>query len=84
MDGIPAFDLWNLVIEVVHSSPNHSNKNKDVRELRGNLSANPQPNMRKQIPTTHTNFDLNNIDLQQAEHILVSMLWFLSLWTMKP
>ena len=62
MDGIPALDLWDLVIEVFHSSPNQTNKTKDVRESRGNLSATPRPNMRKQIPTTHTNLDLINID----------------------
>ena len=36
MDGIPALDLWELVIEVFHSSPNQTNKTKDVREPRGN------------------------------------------------
>ena len=39
MDGIPAFDLWDLVIEVFHSSPNQTNKTKDDREPRRNLSA---------------------------------------------
>ena len=34
MDGIPALDLWNLVIEFFHSSPNQTNKTKDVREAR--------------------------------------------------
>ena len=29
MDGISALDLWDLVIEVFHSSPNQSNKSKD-------------------------------------------------------
>ena len=62
MDGIPALDLWDLVIEVFHSSPNQANKTEDVREPRGNLSANNQPNMQKPIPTTHTNLDLTNID----------------------
>ena len=50
------------MIEVFHSSPNQTNKTKNVREPRGNLSANTQRNMRKQIPTTHTNLDLTNID----------------------
>ena len=62
MDGIPALDLWDFVIEVFHSSPNQTIKTKDVREPRGNLSATPHSNMRKQIPTTHTNHDLTNID----------------------
>ena len=39
MDGISALDLWDLVIEAFHSSPNQTNKTKDVREPRGNLSA---------------------------------------------
>ena len=62
MDGIPALDMWDLVIEVFHSSQNQTNKTKDVREPRGNLSANTQPNMQKRIPTAHTNLDLINID----------------------
>ena len=62
MDGIPARDLWDLVIEVFHSSPNQTNKTKDVREPLRNLSATPQSNMRKQIPTTNTIVDLTNID----------------------
>ena len=28
MDGIPALDLWDSVIEVFHSPPNQSNKSK--------------------------------------------------------
>ena len=28
MDGIPALDLWDLVIEVFHSSPHQINKSK--------------------------------------------------------
>ena len=34
MDGIPALTLWDLVVEVFHSSPNQTNKTKDVREPR--------------------------------------------------
>ena len=67
MDGILAFDLWDPVIEVFHSSPNQTNKTKDVRQPQGNLSANIQPHMRKQVPTKHTNLDLTNID-----HVLSS------------
>ena len=48
MNGIPALDLWDLVIEVFHSSPNRTNKTKDVRGPRRNLSATPPSNMRKQ------------------------------------
>ena len=45
LDGIPALDLWDLVIEVFHSSPNQTNKTKDVRESLGNLSATPHPSL---------------------------------------
>ena len=63
LDGIPALDLWDLVVEAFHSSPNQTNNTKDVREPRGNWSPNPQPNnMRKPTPTTNTNLDLINID----------------------
>ena len=62
MDGIPALDLWDLVIEVFHSSPNQTNKAKDVREPPGNLSATPQSHKRTQIPTTNTNLNLINTD----------------------
>ena len=54
--------LWDLVIEEFHYSANQTNKTNDVREPLRNLSANTQPNMWKQIPTTHTNLDLTNID----------------------
>ena len=56
------FSLSIFVIEVFHSSPNQINKTKDTRESRRNLSASTQRNMRKQIPRTHTNPDLTNID----------------------
>ena len=62
MDGIPALDLWDLVIDVFHSSANQTNKTKDDRESRGNLWVKTQPCMRKQIPTMHTNLDLTTID----------------------
>ena len=62
VDGIPAVTLWDLVIEIFHSPPNQTNKTKDVRDPRWNLSAKTQPNMQKQIPTMHTNLDLANID----------------------
>ena len=55
-------NLWVLVIEVFHSSPNQTNKIEDEREPRRNLSATPQSNMRKPTPTTNINPDLTNID----------------------
>ena len=62
MDGIPALDLWDSVIEVFHSSPNQTNKAEHVREPRRNFSATPQSHMRKRIPTTNTNLELIDID----------------------
>ena len=62
MDGIPALDLWDLVIEVFHSSPNQTNETKYFRELQGNLSPSTPPTMRSQIPTKRINLDLTNID----------------------
>ena len=37
VDGIPALDLWDLVIDTFHSSPDKNNKSRDLRELQGNL-----------------------------------------------
>ena len=34
MDGIPALDHWDLVIEIFHSPPSQTNETKDVREPR--------------------------------------------------
>ena len=51
MDGIPALDHWDSVVEIFHSSSNHTNKTKDDRESRGNLSAVVKPNMYNAIPT---------------------------------
>ena len=62
MDGIPALDLWDFVIEVFHSSPNQTNKTRDDREPWRNLSAKTQPNMLEQIPTKHINLDLTTVD----------------------
>ena len=46
MDGIPALDLWDFVIEVFHSSP----------------SQNTTLHMKNKNPTKHVNLDLNNVD----------------------
>ena len=64
MDGIPSLDLWELVIEVFHSSPNQSKKPKG--QVRGDSSRNTTSNKhtRKQtkIPTHHDNLELSNVD----------------------
>ena len=40
MDGIPALDLWDSVIEVFHSSPNQ--QNQICKRATGKLVATPQ------------------------------------------
>ena len=60
MDGIPALDFWSWWLK--YFLQHQTNKTNGVREPRRNLSANTQPNMQKQTPTTHTNLDLTNID----------------------
>ena len=59
-DGIPALDLWDLVTEVFHSSPNRTDGPK--REPRENPSAVVKPNMHNPIPIKHTNVIPTNID----------------------
>ena len=64
MDGITALDLWELVIEVFHSSPNQSKKPKG--QVRGDSSRNTTSNKHTQnqtkIPTHHDNLELSNVD----------------------
>ena len=85
MDGIPALDLWNLVIEVFHCSPNQANNARDLAELHGNQLQNTTLNMRRQIPTKHINLDLTNVDHFSSNMKLSGpVLWYLSLRTMKP
>ena len=56
-----ALNLWDLVIEVFHSSSNQNNKSKG-QESQGNLSRNTTLHMKKQNPTKHDNLNLNNVD----------------------
>ena len=60
MDGIPAFSLWDLVIEVFHSEPNRPDGPKS--KSRRNPSAVVEPNMHNTIPFKHTNVIPTNID----------------------
>ena len=69
MDGIPALDLWDLVIEVFHSYPNQLNNTKDQEP--GNSSRNTTSNKHTQkqtkVPTEHDNFDLSDVDFVPVE-----------------
>ena len=64
MDGIPALDLWDLVVEVFHSHPNQSSNTKD--QVRGNSSRNTTSNKHTQnqtkVPTQYDNVELSNVD----------------------
>ena len=64
MDRIPALDLWDLVIELFHSSLNPLNKAKS--QVQGNWSRNITSNKhtpnKTKVPTQHDNFDMNNVD----------------------
>ena len=64
MDGIPALDLWDLVIEVFHSSPNQSKKTK--YHARGDSSRNTTSNEhtpdQTKVPTKHNNLELSHVD----------------------
>ena len=61
LDGIPALDLRDLVIEVFHSPLNQINKYKD-QESQGNRSRNTTRYMKNPNPTKHVNLDLNDVD----------------------
>ena len=64
MDGIPALDLWDLVIEVFHSSPNQSKKTID--QARGdsprNTTSNKHTPDQTKVPTKHNNLELSEVD----------------------
>ena len=64
MDGIPALDLWDLIIEFFHSSPDQSEKTKD--QARGNslreTASNKHTQNQTEDPTKHNNLELSNVD----------------------
>ena len=64
MNGVPALDLWDLVIEVFHSSQTQSKKTKD--QARGNLlretTSNKHNQNQTEDPTKHNNLELSNVD----------------------
>ena len=53
MDGIPALDLWDLVIEVFHSSPNQFNNSKE--QVQRNLSRGTTSNKHTQSKNQGSN-----------------------------
>ena len=59
IDGIPALDFWDLVIEVFRSSSNQINKSKGQESQE---TWNTTLHMKNQNPTEHVNLDLNDVD----------------------
>ena len=53
MDGIPALDLWDVVIEVFHSSPTRSRRTRD--QARGNSLRDTTSNKHTQNRTEDPN-----------------------------
>ena len=73
MDGIPALDLWDLVIEVFHSSPNQNQQNQMCKTA----TEKPVGNFSVKHRKTNSNHEHQSgsdqllITFHQAEHILV-------------
>ena len=63
MDGIPALDLWDLVFEVFHFSPNQSTNTKDQvrRNSSRNTTSDKHTQNRTKVPTQHDNLDLSGV-----------------------
>ena len=63
MDGTLALDLWDMVIEVFHSSPNEPKKSKDGEQgdLLRNTSSNKHTQNQTKTPTRHDTLELCNV-----------------------
>ena len=59
MDGIPALDLWDLVVEVLHSSSHQAQGHKE--QARGNLQ-------RNRPSSKHTNTQIKTPSGDQDDH----------------
>ena len=64
MDGTPALDIWDLVIEELHSSPDQSKKSKE--NVQGNLlhdtPSRKQTKNQVKTPIQHNFLQLCNVD----------------------
>ena len=81
MDGIPALDLWNLVIEVFHYYPNQSNKTKDSLaqgDLLHRTTSSKRTKNQTKAPTTHDSSDLfhvpSNAKFSQSNEAVIKMI----------
>ena len=59
MDGIPALERWDMVVEVFHSSPNQPNNTKDQarRISLRDLTSNKHTQNQSEDPTKHNNIE---------------------------
>ena len=83
MDGIPALDLWDMVIEISHSSNNVLARRNPLRdgEPKGNT---PTPTPRRRNTVTEIMLSHpNRITLSQMQNLLTSKPCFTFLQTMK-
>ena len=89
--GMPALDLWDLVTEVFHSSPNRLKKSKgeeyrETRRVKPHQTSTPKTKPRFQ--PQHDNFDLNNVyhfglshfHPRQCEDLESTPQWWLTRW----
>ena len=64
IDGIPALDLWDLVVEAFHSSPNQLKKSKEI--VLGNLlrhtTSNKHTQNQTKVPIHHDILQLSNVE----------------------
>ena len=65
MDGIPALDLWNLVIEVFHCNQNQPSETKDSsaqRNLWHRVMSSTRKKSQAKAPTKHDSSELFHIE----------------------
>ena len=63
-DGIPALDLWDLAIEVLHSSSNqmHGNRERAQGDLQRNKPSSKHTNTRTKTQIQLTDLELSNVE----------------------
>ena len=73
MDGIPALDLWNLVIEVLHSSSNQPEKSKGE----GNL-LHDKPSRKQAKNQVKTQIQYNDLESCNVDYVFSNVKSFQS------
>ena len=70
MDGIPALDLWDSVVEVFHSSPNQPKKSKE--KVQGNL-LHDTPSRKHIKNQVETPIQFNDLELCNVDYVSSNM-----------